>query len=255
MMTRLTKESKTKIIANIDKHLIKKIDLEAAVNSFKKVITDKVDMYLNNLGTDIHKINAEFLHLESLARKLNKTYGLSLSVSSHNYNSYFSYRDFCQNSSLTRQFNIDFKDRSKNLISLVDNSPYIKKHLSSLGLSFGYYDSLQLLLPEPYSTFLTNSFFSLIVEKEKLFIKDVIDAHKALAEKLNIELSDIQKTRQTSVSIVESSTTIKSLLNKWPEVKELIPEYLINPPKPNLLSTIISTKELNSTLGLPSENK
>jgi len=54
-------------------------------------------------------------------------------------------------------------------------------------------------------------------------------------------------------AVSEANLTVKKLLSVWPEVRELIPDSYLNPPKAHLPA--FNPAKLNNIIGLPSEKK
>ena len=84
--------------------------------------------------------------------------------------------------------------------------------------------------------------------KESAYYEQIED-YIHTEEKLRKQL---QEVRDTVYASIEGITTLKKLLETWPEVKELLPDELT---QPKVSLPAMQTKKLNTMVGLPTNKK
>ena len=88
----------------------------------------------------------------------------------------------------------------------------------------------------------------LLDAKESAYYEQIED-YIHTEEKLRKQL---QEVRDTVYASIEGITTLKKLLETWPEVKELLPDELT---QPKVSLPAMQTKKLNTMVGLPTNKK
>lgn len=136
-----------------------------------------------------------------------------------------------------------FKKVSKVLSDLPElgQLSHNRKSMIRLMLHDDYGAIKVVQLPEPH---FAPGDYTLIIQEpkwEKRFKGINRRMERAQEEKVELEIT----IRQTLASV----TTVKRLIDTWPEVSELIPAYAFDQPKPQLPAVPVSS--LNASIGLP----